>query len=215
MVRKTWWVPLLLTVVTGCGTVVGPPLATGQSANLNLSLTTVPTVRSVTISPGQATFTHCSNGDAALDTKSTATELGFPNGVCWVGSVTLQKFPITITNTGIASDIYVSGSTADPADLGTAWSLCTRRGSARCNGPSHRPGTDQYQVENFSAFGSLTTGVTSDPRCDQRFGPQGSCWAVQGMWQREGIELIGPDTSSDTSTKWTVTITWTPVPSQG
>jgi hypothetical protein len=28
----------------------------------------------------------------------------------------------------------------------------------------------------------------------------------------EGLELIGPQWSSDTSVNWTVTITWTPVP---
>lgn len=214
MVRRALWL-LLLAGVTGCGVVAAPPLVTGQAANLNLSLTTVPTIRSVTISPGRATFTDCSRGSAALNTKSTAARLGFPNGVCWVGSVTKQDFPITITNTGIASDIYVSASTANPADSGTSWTLCTRRGSARCSGARHRPGTDQYQVDNFSTFGTLTTGVTDTPRCDQRFGPSGSCWAVQGMWQREGIELIGPATSTDTSTKWSMTITWTPVPSQG
>jgi hypothetical protein len=216
MVRRAWWVvvPLLLAGVTGCGTVAAP-LATGQAASINLSLTTVPTIRSVTISPGRASFTDCGYGDPALNTKSTASKLGFPNGVCWIGSINKGEFPITITNTGIASYIYVSGSSANPADLGTGWNLCTRRGFARCNGARRRPGTDQYQVDNFSTFGTLTTGLTGEPRCDQRFGPEGSCWAVEGMWQKEGIELIGPTTSSDTSTKWTMTITWTPVPSQG
>jgi len=214
MVRRTWWavVPLLVAGVTGCGAVIAPPLASGQAASINLSLTTVPTIRSVTISPGQASFSDCSKGDAVDNTKSTRRALGFPNGVCFVGSVTKQVFPITITNTGIASYIYVSGSGANPADLGTGWSLCTTRGLARCTGARHRPGADQYQVDNFSAFGTLTTGLTDAPRCDQRFGPGGSCWAVEGMWQKEGIKLIGPTTSSDTSTKWTVTITWTPVP---
>ena len=148
---------------------------------------------------------------------STVRKLGFPNGACWVGSAERQVYPITIINSGIASYIYVNGSSANPSDDLIGWNLCNTGNdpAVACSGAHNVPGTDQFQLNNFSAFGSLTSGLSGNPRCDREFGPAGRCWALEGMWQREGIELIGPAASSDTSTKWTVTITWTPVPRQG
>jgi len=46
--------------------------------------------------------------------------------------------------------------------------------------------------------------------CDTQFAA-GGCSAVQGDAQAEGILLTGPQSSSDQSTSWTVTITWTAV----
>ena len=126
--------------------------------------------------------------------------------------------PIMITNTGIASAIYVSGSSATPSDGGNGWALCDRGSHPAVACTAHDgglPGTDQYLLENFSSAGEHTTGLTGTPACDPEFDASGHCWAVQGASQNEGIELIGPLASSDTSTKWTITITWTPVPSQG
>jgi hypothetical protein len=206
-------VPLLLIAVAGCGTVTAPQQAAGQSGSISLSLTTVPTIRSVTISPGQASFTHCTGGDGGASTRSTSGRLGFPNGRCWVGSRGSGSYPITVTNTGIGSDIDISGSSAAPADGGDTWSLCARGNAAvACRGKENKPGPDQYQVLNFSAWGTARRGISGTPRCDQVFGPGESCWAVEGMVVTEGLELIGPQWSSDTSTKWSVTITWTPVP---
>jgi hypothetical protein len=217
MSRSVRWllVPLLLTAVTGCGSLAAAPQqAAGRSGSINLSLTTVPTIRSVTISPGRARFTHCTGGDGGANTRSTSGRLGFPNGACWVGSNTSGGYPITVTNTGIGSDIDISGSSAEPLDGGDSWSLCNAAGNAAvaCSGSKHRPGPDQYQVFNFSTWGTRQGGISGTPRCDRVFGPAGSCWAVQDMVVTEGLELIGPQWSSDTSTQWTVTIIWTPVP---
>jgi hypothetical protein len=206
-------VPLLLAAVAGCGTVAAPEQAAGQSGILSVSLTTVPTIRSVTISPGRASFAHCTGGDGGANTRSTSGRLGFPNGRCWVGSNVSGSYPITVENTGIGSNIDVSGSSADPLDGGDSWMLCSTGGhGAVCAGNGNKPGPDQYQVLNFSTWGTRNGGISGTPRCDRVFGPGGSCWAVQGMVVTEGLELIGPQWSSDTSTKWTVTITWTPVP---
>jgi len=208
-------VPVLVTALAGCSTVAAPPQqAAGQSGSINVSLTTVPTIRSVTISPGQARFTACTGGDGGANTRSTSGRLGFPNGRCWVGSNVAGSYPIIVTNTGIGSDIEISGSNADPADGGDTWNLCNAGGNAAiaCTGNDGKPGPDQYQVLNFSAWGTRAGGIGGTPRCDRIFGPGGSCWAVEGMVVAEGLELIGPRWSSDTSTKWTVTITWTPVP---
>jgi hypothetical protein len=219
MPRRLHWIvaPLLVAGLAGCGVGPPPPLGAGQAASINLSLTTVPTVRSVTISPATARFAYCGGGSPGRNTASTVHKLGFPNGSCSVGSSDHQIYPITIINSGIASYIYVNGSSANPSDDLIGWNLCTTgtHPAVACSGANSEPGTDQFQLNNFSAFGSLTAGLTGFPRCDREFGPAGSCWALEGTWQREGIELIGPAASSDTSTKWTVTITWTPVPRQG
>lgn len=218
MSRSVRWLlaPLLLTAVAGCGTLAAPAprQAAGRSGSIDLSLTTVPTIRSVTISPGRASFTHCTGGDGAASTRSTSGKLGFPNGKCWVGSNVAGSYPIIVTNTGIGSDIDISGSSADPVDGGDTWSLCnaTGRATVACTGKDSKPGPDQYQIVNFSTWGTLNEGIGGTPRCDRIFGPGGTCWAVQGMVANEGLELIGPQWSSDTSTKWSITITWTPVP---
>lgn len=199
---------LLLAGVTACGSVVAPQQAVGQSGSISVSLTTVPTVRSVTISPSHATFADCKGGDGGANTRSAGSKLGFPNGTC------LVKSKIVITNSGIASDIDISGSGAQPADGMPGWSLCNTgdHAAVACTGQRHRPGPDQYEVVNFGTFGTLRDGITDAPRCDRILGPEGSCWATQGLAVTEGLKLIGPQWSSDTSTNWTVTITWTPVP---
>ncbi len=212
---RRWTLPLLAVGVlglAGCG-YSSPPADAGQSASVNLSLTTVPTVRSVTVSPGSASFGACTGGAAPANTKSTPTKLGFPNGRCWVGSPG-TAFPITITNTGIASYIDVSGASAVPADDMTDWSLCNvgDNPAVTCTGGNDSPGTDQYLVQNFGPYGENGSGLTDNPQCDHEFDPDRRCWAMQGASQIEGIELTGPYQSNDNSTKWTVTITWTPVP---
>lgn len=219
MRRRLQWVVLAVacTGVAACGTSNAALQHAGKAASVSLSLTTVPTIRSVTVSPAKASFAECSGGLAIRNTHSTADKLGFPNGHCLVGLVSPGIYPITITNTGIASDIYVSGSSATPADGGTEWALCSRGEDpdVACTGDDHKPGSDQYLVENFSSAGQQAHGLTGTPSCDLEFDSTGSCWAVEGAWQSEGIELIGPSFSSDNSTKWSMTITWTPVPSQG
>jgi hypothetical protein len=217
MPRSSRWllVPLLLPAVVACGSMAATPQqAVGRAGSISLSLTTVPTIRSVTISPGRASFSHCAGGDGGANTRSTSGQLGFPNGTCWVGSNASGSYPITVTNTGIGSDIDISGSSAEPLDGGDSWILCNATGKAAvaCTGKDSRPGPDQYQVMNFSTWGTLTGGISDTPRCDRIFGPGGSCWAIQRMFVTEGLELIGPQWSSDISTKWAVTITWTPVP---
>ena len=212
---------VLLAIVTiavaACGITAAPQDA-GTSGSIGLSLTTVPTVRSVTVSPATATFAECGGGKASRDTKSTLGKLGFPDGQCSVGLMNPGIYPITITNTGIASYVYVSGTSASPADDGNQWALCNvgdHPAIACTHDDKRQPGTDQYLVQNFSPFGESPSGVTGTPACDQEFGPSNGCWAVEGASQTEGLELTGPYFTSDGSTRWTMTITWTPVPSQG
>ena len=81
--------------------------------------------------------------------------------------------------------------------------------------PAHNavPGTDQYLLKNFSPSQRPNYGgLSGNPACDYEFDMSRGCQAPQGAFQTEGLELIGPESSSDNSTRWTVTITWMPVP---
>jgi len=192
----------------------------GQPKHLTISLTTVPTVRSITISPNKAAFGNCQGGNPGSLTRSTHTELGFPDAHCWVGAPGAPgSYPIKITNKGVASQIDVYGQDAVPSDGGTQWSLCNLgdQPAAACTGPDgpggNYPGQDEYVVQNFSPHGRQNpAGLSAKPECDAEFASSGGCWAARGDSQVEGFELTGPQLSTDPSAKWTVTVYWMPVP---
>lgn len=195
---------------TGSGSQpVGTP---GKGQSIAISLKVVPTVVSVTVSPSSAAFGGCTGGNKSVNTASTANALGFPNGRCWLGSPGSHgSFPITITNTGVAADIYVSGASASPSDNGSGWGLCNIGSNpvSACTGSGGKlPGADQYLLQNFAGGSTNPTGLTGSTVCDVEFAA-GSCSAVQGDSQQEGVELTGPTETADQSAKWTVTITWT------
>jgi len=54
--------------------------------------------------------------------------------------------------------------------------------------------------------------LTSDAKCDTVFVAGGLCTAAPGQFQsvtaHAGIRLIGPKASDDSSTSWSVNITW-------
>ena len=208
----------LIALMAGCGSNAVPP-GSGQAASVNLTLNSVAIVRSVTISATQRTFGNCRFGDPNQNTASKPGQLGYPNGVCSLGVMNaFGNFPITITNTGIASDIDVNGANAVPVNPGGSdnqWSLCNTGNdpAVDCHGRDGKPGRDQYLIQNFGPGGRINaTGLTDTPACDPAFAVSGKCLAMQGASQTEGVELTGPSESTNTSTKWTVTITWTPVP---
>jgi hypothetical protein len=190
---------------------------TGGAGTTTAHLKVVPTIRSVTVSPGSVTFGDCSGGSGY--TNSTQNALGYPNGSCTVGAIGVnQTFPITVTYTGIPGSVYVSSSNAVPADNGADWTLCSPPGSpgdpTACTGDQGQPGADQYMVENFAE--AENAGVlTITPACDRVFDSNGGCAATpqefQNQVQHEGLQLTGPKSWSDHSTSWTVTVTWTAV----
>jgi hypothetical protein len=186
--------------------------APGAGASITISLKVVPTVRSVTVSPGTATFGSCGGGSASLNTQSTSSALGYPNGYCWVGSPgSGGRFPVTVTNTGIASYIEVSSGNAAPSDNGRQWSLCNlgSNPAVSCTGSSGLPAMDQYVLQSFASNGKQNAdGLTGSPSCDADFGTAHQCWTVQGDNAAEGFRLIGPEAPDDSSTSWTVRITW-------
>lgn len=190
------------------------PGTPGGSASISISLKTVPTLVSVSVSPSTASFGSCAGGNTSVDTASTSAALGFPNGQCWLGkSGSGGTYPITITNTGVAARIFVSGGNAVPSDGGTQWGLCnigTSPAVACANASGKLPGNNQYLLQNFAAGSLNTSGISNNSVCDPEFAA-GSCAAVQGDAQQEGVEITGPELSSDNSTSWTVTIKWTAV----
>ena len=201
--------------LAACGTSSSPPAGTpGKGSSIAIGLKVVPTIVSVTVSPSSARFGGCTGGNPSVDTASTGGALGFPNGRCWLGAPGSHgSFPITITNTGVAATIDVSGAPAAPSDGGAQWGLCNLGPSpaVTCSGSGGKmPGKNQYLVQNFAGSSVNTSGLTDSMTCDTEFAA-GSCSAVQGVSQQEGVVLTGPTTSDDQSTSWTVTITWTAV----
>jgi hypothetical protein len=184
----------------------------GKGQSIAISLKVVPTVVAVTVSPSSAAFGGCVGGNKSVNTASTGNALGFPNGRCWLGAPGSHgSFPITITNAGVAADIFVSGASASPSDSGTGWGLCNLgpNPASACTGTAGKlPGADQYLLQNFAGGSMNPAGLTGTMTCDTEFAA-GSCSAVQGDSQQEGIELTGPASTADQSTAWTVTITWT------
>jgi hypothetical protein len=193
-----------------------PAPVTGGSGTTTAHLKVVPTIRSVTVSPGSVTFGDCSGGSGY--TNSTQSSLGYPNGSCTVGAIGVnESVPITVTYTGLPGSVYVSGSSAIPADNGTEWTLCSPPGSPSgqtpCSGTQGMPGDNQYMVMNFSSTVANAGVLTTTPACDKEFDSSGGCTAApqefQNQVQHEGLVLTGPSSWDDHSTSWTLTVTWT------
>jgi hypothetical protein len=216
------WAILTGMIAVGVVAIVGfrsVPQSPANSGSTTATLQVVPTMRSVTVSPVATKFARCSGGKRP--SRSTRTALGFPNGRCSVG-VLKKLFPIKITN-GRRAKIFVKTSFAMPADGQTEWRPCNLGPHPvfACKGPPGQPGRNQFVVENFSLWARNATGLTaqslkkltsSASGCDAEFGPSGDCMASTGQSEREGILLIGPSASRDSSTTWTVTITWMATP---
>ena len=74
-------------------------------------LKVVPTIRSVTVSPDSVNFGSCQEGSG--DTASAGDQLGYPNGICWVGDTGSNgHFPVTVTYTGLAGNVWVHAENA-------------------------------------------------------------------------------------------------------
>lgn len=210
--RRTWGVVLvgLALLIAVLVFVNKPAPAATNGGSISLSLKAVPTIRSVTVSPGTASFSNCTGGSPDADTASTSDALGYPNGHCWLGAPGANgTFPIKITYQGPPGQVFVVGANASPSGGGPDWALCNP--SAACTGPGGAPGVDQYMVKNFGTDTNSSTGLTGSLTCDPEFSSRG-CSATQGQSEKEGIELIGPESSGSTSSSWTVTVTWAAAP---
>jgi hypothetical protein len=216
-VRRHGWRPLALTISVMA--LVGLSAAPALAANTGSSTATINVagpVYSVTVSPATFAFGLCSTRLGA----STGGSLGFPDGYCYygTGSGSVYTSGITITNTGAAGHIDVNGSSAVPSDAGTPWTLCSE-GGATCTslqGSLYYPGANQFQLgtEADPQGSNAYTILSNSPACDAAFdgGTSGGCTAAIGASQIEGINLAGPESSTDTSSTFTTTLTWTAGP---
>jgi hypothetical protein len=198
-------VPVALIALAGCGTAPAPQ-GSSNPATITLTLHTVSDLRSVVISPTRGTFTSCSGGSAHDQTQSTSKLLGFPNGNCWFS-------PITVTNQGIPAHLDVYGSDASAGDGDGQWTLCNLGAQPACTGPRGKPGLNQYVLANFNeARVDFLASLTANLSCDHVFNLSHRCWAGHDARQLEGVEVTGPSLTTDTSTTWTMTVTWFAVP---
>jgi hypothetical protein len=204
--------------ITSCGTSSGPPQGSSGGSGITLYLTTVSYVRSVQVSPSTGTLTSCTGGSQSDDTLSTAKSLGFPNGRCYYPAADLvASTGITITNNGIAASIDTSVSDASPVSGGNTddWGPCNggSHPAVPCTGAQHMPGSDQYQLLNFNEYRQMNkVGLSGSVACDRLFTRVSSCYAHHDSQMDEGVEFIGPSTTTDFATRWKLTITWYAVP---
>lgn len=196
-----------------------PPAFASNNGSASFGLNVVPQIYSVTVSRSISSFGNCTGGN------STSSALGFPDGDCYAGSgpVVSGYVPaVTITNTGLGGSMDISGQDATPSDNGTPWTLCTANvtGPTLCstnNGSA--PGPNQYAL--FGAAYNERTGlpnVLDTPACDIMFdvnanGAPSGCTSTTGQQGNESFQLQGPASSTDTSSSWTISVTWTAVPS--
>jgi hypothetical protein len=199
-------VPAALIALAGCGT--AGPQGASNGATITLTLHTVSDLRSVAVSPSKGTFTGCHGGSALAHTNSTSKLLGFPNGTC-------TFYPITVLNQGIPAHMEVYGSDASPADQNGRWTLCNTGAhpAVSCTGAHGHPGLNQYVLANYNQTGkAYSPGLTLNLNCDHVFNLSRGCWAGHHATQFEGIRITGPSETIDTSTTWTMAVTWFAVP---
>jgi hypothetical protein len=180
--------------------------STSASGSTNATVNVLPTITSITVSPDSETFGHCHGGSSP--NSSTSTLLGYPNGECTVGNLKKNTYPITVKNTGIPAFIRVSASNAKPADHGAVWKLCSPQSSVTCTGTGGKPGAEQFQAWTAATGEVNSNGLTANPACDYAFDASNGCTAGRNQSRTEGLKLIGPESFTDPSTSWTVTITW-------
>ncbi|HXW59806.1 MAG TPA: hypothetical protein VEJ23_10060 [Solirubrobacteraceae bacterium] len=162
-----------------------PQTAHGASATATIHVA----FKSVTLSTTSLSYANCTGG------SSSGGALGFPNGSCETGKV-------TVTNAGAPSTVLIAGADALPSDGGKAWRLCGGGGSPAC--ASLTPGSDQYSETYLPGH---LLGITAV--CDADFATGGICGdASASQSSVEALRLVGPVSSSDHSAIFTTHITW-------
>ncbi len=181
-----------------------PAAADTSGSNTSTVQVAPPAVRAVTVNTNaaQSTLDQCSGG-------STST-LVIPGGHCGKDGL------VTITNGPVAGHINVNGASAAPQDGGIGWSLAPTGGASIISTPSPAGflGTNMYAEQNAS---STQPGIWigNNPACDLAFtaaAPIGSCAAAAGQSTTEGLGVYAPTATTDSSSSFTITTTWTAVP---
>jgi hypothetical protein len=170
-------------------------VGTMLAAPTGVSASTTP-IKSVTVTlPSGVTvldYGSCSGGSSA------PAALGFPNATC-------STAQYTVTSNGNTSEqIDVQGSIAQPSDgSASVWQLCDPTVSP-CAGA--QPGPDQY--ENLVLGSSASVYLTAAPREDAAFG---TSTVAPGQSATETLRIIGPQSSTDQSQTFSMTVSYTAV----
>lgn len=184
--RATRRVAPCLVVATLVITLLGAPARSAQSAHVTARISVA--IKSVTLSTSTLTYGGCSGG------YSSAGLLGFPNGTCTTGTV-------TVTNGTAPSELLITGANATPTDGGRSWAICAGPGSPTCSALA--PAADQYSEQD----GAVHIGLSA--ACDERFSSSPCGQARPGQSTSESLTLHGPTSSTDQSSAFTTQITWT------
>jgi hypothetical protein len=163
-------------------------------------------VRSLAVTPATAAFGNCTISTGG-GTVTATTGLVIPGGSCSIGTVTgpTTKNGILITNGGVPGHIDVSGGPAVPIDGGSNWAL----------GSSAASNTYVEKTEDDISGLVVTSAVATTPTCDGAFAARGStpsCSAAAGQTGVEALLVEAPSSSTDSSSSFTITTTWTAVP---
>jgi hypothetical protein len=194
---------LLAAAIATLTALTAIPAAAGNSGGVAVSLSVVAgPVKSITVSPGSTSYTNCKYG------TSTTTQLGFPNAICSGAST------ILITDGGSPATILVNGADFIPSDNGTHWALCGGSGGPACaNGVLTGP-NQAYETTSLTP-GSGVDGSGNGPFlalsnnavCD---GIGFGCGqAAAGAQATEYLSLEGPSSSTDPSSSFSTSVTWT------
>jgi hypothetical protein len=209
----------ILCLAVACGLaaavlVAGAPATTAAGATTTTSAqytATVPfAVSSITVSPQTGSFRNCTGGSGG-----TSTTLALPNGTCVAN--------VTVTEGGGSAYIYADSGNATAADGGDGWDLCvpeSKVATPTCSNSSNAsapgggllPGTDQFALRDFFSGGTGWLGSTS--ACLPIGGQQGttSCSSLSGSSAAVPVTIYGPSESTDDSSSFSLTITFTVVP---
>jgi len=192
-------------------------VATTASASADDVVGTVnvaaPPIRSLTVDPHAVDFI-CS---------APSGELTFPNDTCAL-DVAVNQGGIVVTNGAAPSTITVgatdfvaagaSGPTPPSWDLvaPSCWNGTFSDGSV-CAGDGPAPSTDQAELSYFSALNGVNFlkditnaahPLTTPAHGTGQFAPAAATWVP--------LHLVGPSSSTDASTSWLTTITFTADP---
>lgn len=185
---------------------------TSVTATINVA---PPSTRSLTVSTQAVDYDSCHEESGIY----AGTALALPHGECEANNVPDGNFYFTVTNGAAASDIDVTGTSAVPSDGGADWTLCgaNATGAPACAGTgivnlpvgsAEPPGADQYIEATNHPEWVHDLALSDSPECDIAFA-LGSCEAEPGKSEAESLRIEGPESSNDTSSTFTTTITWT------
>jgi len=190
------------------------PIVSAQaqdSGGVNVTVNTA--VRSISVTPSSATYGDCSGG--------SADALNFPNGECRAPSSQVVPASITVANGPVSGHVNVTGASFFGLDMDTnsQWQLCNTidnglGGNPGCTGASGVPGQNQAHESAVHAANTLSQiALGTAAQCDNAFvGDNSGCTASANQSEQEYLSLVGPSSTTNPTSTFSTTVTWTAVP---